>query len=73
MLPECRLVPKTILKMQQAGTPDADIQKLVWDNPVGFFAQSGRMDVEGLDQPADIDQRETFAGNSVLRGQEPVK
>ena len=65
------MVPKTIVKMQQAGTPDADIQKLVWDNPVGFFAQGGRMDVEALSQPADVDQRQTFAGNSVLRGQEP--
>ena len=65
------MVPKTIVKLAQAGVPEATIQKLVWDNPVGFFAQSGRMDLAELEDPATFDRRETFDGNSVLRGQDP--
>ena len=30
--------------MRAHGIPDADIQQIVWDNPVAFFAQSGRLD-----------------------------
>jgi predicted metal-dependent TIM-barrel fold hydrolase len=65
------MVPKTVLKLQQAGVPDADIRTLVWDNPVGFFAQSGRLDLAELERPAAIDRRQTFDGNSLLRGQDP--
>lgn len=65
------MVPKTVVKLDQAGYPSGDVQKLVWDNPVGFFAQSGRLDVASLERAAAFDQRETFDGNSVLRGQEP--
>src|ERR1051325_11426117 len=36
-------VPKTIDVMRQRGIGDSLIQKIVWDNPVAFFAQSGRM------------------------------
>jgi predicted metal-dependent TIM-barrel fold hydrolase len=65
------MVPKTLAKCRQAGVAEADLQRLVWDNPVGFFAQGGRLDPAELERPADFDRRETFAGNSVLRGQNP--
>jgi predicted metal-dependent TIM-barrel fold hydrolase len=65
------MVPKTIVKLNQAGVPEEKIQQLVWANPVNFFAQSGRMNLEELDRPAGFDRRETFDGNSVLRGQDP--
>ncbi len=65
------MVPRTVVKLEQAGVPRADIERLVWGNPTGFFAQSGRMDVEALKQPASANLRETFEGNSVLRGQDP--
>ena len=65
------MVPKTIVKLSQAGVPEATIQQLVWDNPVDFFAQSGRMNLDELDRPSGFDRRETFDGNSVLRGQDP--
>jgi uncharacterized protein len=61
-------VPKTATALQQAGVTDAEIEKIVWQNPVRFFAQSGRLDLE--DAPK-VDQRQLWEGNSVLRGQQP--
>ena len=43
----------------------------MWKNPIGFFAQSGRLDEAMLMKPARANLRETFDGNSVLRGQDP--
>ncbi len=65
------MVPRTVMKLEQAGVPVADIQKLVWDNPVDFFSHGGRLDRAALDRPANSNLRETFEGNSVLRGQDP--
>ena len=65
------LIPRTVLKMQQARIPDATIEKLVWHNPLDFFAQSGRIDREALEFPAQSNLRETWEGNSPLRGQDP--
>jgi predicted metal-dependent TIM-barrel fold hydrolase len=64
-------VPKTARAMKAAGIPEAEIEKIVWDNPIGFFAQSGRIDRAELEASAGIDQRELWQGNSVLRGQPP--
>ncbi len=65
------MVPKTIVKLAQAGVPEETIQTLVWQNPVAFFSQGGRLNVDELEQPASFDRRQTFDGNSVLRGQDP--
>ncbi len=65
------MVPKTVIKLQQAGVSDDDIATLVWQNPVSFFAQGNRFDPRELDCPADINMLDTFDGNSVLRGQDP--
>lgn len=61
-------VPKTIAVMREQGISDADIQTIVWDNPVGFFSQSGRLNVDDLQQRPSIDRTQKFAANSVLRG-----
>ena len=53
--------------------PRSKIEQLVWQNPIAFFAQSGRLDEKMLLQPARANLRETFDGNSVLRGQDPDK
>jgi len=37
------MVAKTILEMRRRGFSDEEISKLVWDNPIGFFKQSGRL------------------------------
>jgi predicted metal-dependent TIM-barrel fold hydrolase len=65
------MVPKTMVKLEQAGLRPALIEQLVWGNPVAFFSQGGRLDVARLEHPANIDRRQTFEGNSVLRGQDP--
>ncbi len=61
-------VPKTIEVMRARGVSDAMIEKIVWDNPVAFFAQSGKLDVSGLDAKPEIDRTQKFNTNTVLRG-----
>jgi predicted metal-dependent TIM-barrel fold hydrolase len=60
-------VPKTAQAMKAAGIADAVIEAICWTNPVQFFSQSGRLDLEA----PRVDQRELWEGNSVLRGQTP--
>ena len=60
-------VPKTVAVMREHGISEQAIEQIVWDNPVAFFSQSGRLD---LARPK-IDQSQLFEGNSVLRGQSP--
>ena len=62
-------VPKTIAVMRQQGVDDQTIQKIVWTNPVAFFAQSGKLDVSGIEERPAIDRSEKFETNSVLRGE----
>jgi uncharacterized protein len=62
-------VPKTVAAMREAGIADADIETIVWANPVAFFGQSGRLDLD----KRPIDQTALWEGNSVLRGgQKPL-
>lgn len=65
-------VPKTADAMRAAGFSDAEIERVLFDNPVQFFEQSGRLKRADLLQQ-HIDQAELFEGNSVLRGQAPRK
>src|SRR5262249_55163044 len=62
-------VPKTAAAMREAGIADADIETIVWHNPITCF----RIDPDHLAEGARIDQSELFEGNSVLRGQPPRK
>jgi predicted metal-dependent TIM-barrel fold hydrolase len=65
-------VPKTAALMRESGISEADIERIVWKNPVAFFSQSGRLDLgPAADSPA-IDQTQLWEGNSVLRGQQPI-
>lgn len=65
-------VPKTASAMRAAGFSEADIERVVFDNPVGFFEKSGKLERSSL-RSRRIDQSELFEGNSVLRGQAPVR
>jgi len=65
-------VPKTVAAMRAAGFGEADIEQVVWRNPIQFFGQSGRLDLSLVETPR-IDQTRLFEGNSVLRGQTPVR
>jgi predicted metal-dependent TIM-barrel fold hydrolase len=48
--------------MLAAGFTDDDVDEVLWRNPVAFYGQSGRLDLE------DTRPDETFEGNSILRG-----
>jgi predicted metal-dependent TIM-barrel fold hydrolase len=57
-------IAKTGRAMLDAGFTQEQVDGVLWDNPVAFFGQSGRL---MLDE-TEIDQGATFEGNSVLRG-----
>ena len=65
-------VPKTAALMREGGIAEADIEKIVWTNPVTFFGQSGRLDLGSAEDRPAIDQTQLWEGNSVLRGQQPI-
>jgi predicted metal-dependent TIM-barrel fold hydrolase len=59
-------VPRTVEAMRAADFSEADVARLVWDNPIAFFGQSGRLEL--VEDAAAPDPSSTFAGNSILRG-----
>jgi uncharacterized protein len=65
-------VPKTAEAMRRAGFSDDEVERVVFENPVAFFEQSGKLDRSALGG-RNIDQTALFEGNSVLRGQAPVR
>jgi hypothetical protein len=65
------MVPKTVARMREAGFDEAQIDQLVWGNPTSFFAQGGRLDPDSIGELLPVDRRQTFTGNSILRGQDP--
>ena len=65
------MIPRLVQALLRSGVAAADVQRLVWDNPIGFFAQGGRLDAKRLERPPMASRRETYDGNSVLRGQDP--
>jgi predicted metal-dependent TIM-barrel fold hydrolase len=66
-------VPKTVALMRQAGFSEAEVDALVWRNPVDFFARGGRASEEEWLSPPEADLARTYDGNSVLRGQDPAR
>jgi len=65
-------VAKMAEAMRAAGFSEAQIEQVLFYNPVNFYAQSGRISVEELLTPARIDQTQLWENNSVLRGQTPI-
>jgi uncharacterized protein len=57
---------RTGMQMLEAGFSESDVDKVLWQNPVEFYGQSGRLVLEEL--PGFAASAETFEGNSVLRG-----
>jgi hypothetical protein len=51
------MVPRTILEMRRRGFSDAEISKVVWENPIEFFAQSGRLGALAEEIDAESRQR----------------
>ena len=65
-------VPKTGEAMRAAGFSEADIEKVLFTNPIEFFAQSGQITLQSVLAPAEVDQTQLYADNSILRGQDPT-
>jgi uncharacterized protein len=61
-------VVKTVNAMFEAGFGAEEIDRVVWQNPVEFFGQSGRLIIDEV----EADRQATFEGNSLLRGERPA-
>jgi hypothetical protein len=57
--------------MLERGIARADVEAICYGNALAAYGQSGQMKEEHWLNPAPIDQRVLFEGNSVLRGQQP--
>ncbi|WP_017446944.1 TatD family hydrolase [Gayadomonas joobiniege] len=64
-------VPKTAKAMLAAGFTEAEVERVTFENPINFYAQSGRINLADVNRLA-IDQTKTYQANSVTRGQQPV-
>jgi hypothetical protein len=64
-------VPKTARLMLDRGISAEDVEKISYRNALAAYGQTGQMAEKDWLDPADIDQRTLFEGNSVLRGQQP--
>jgi predicted metal-dependent TIM-barrel fold hydrolase len=64
-------VPKTGEAMLKAGFSEAEVEKVLFENPINFFGQSGRISLEEM-SPIKVDQTQLWEENSVLRGQKPI-
>jgi hypothetical protein len=61
-------VPKTAALMAERGIPAATIRQVTYENALAVYGLSGAMRAADWLDPAPIDQRSLFQGNSVLRG-----
>ncbi len=61
-------VPMTAALMLERGIPVAHIRAVTYDNALAAFGQSGQMREEDWLNAMDVDQREKFNGNTILRG-----
>lgn len=64
-------VPKTARLMLERGIEERHVRVTCYQNAIDAYGQSGQMAEADWLNPASIDQRTLFEGNSVLRGQEP--
>jgi predicted metal-dependent TIM-barrel fold hydrolase len=69
-LSDALAVPKTAKLMLERGIAEFDVKAVCYQNALKAYSQSGQMQESDWLNPAPIDQRQLFNGNSVLRGQE---
>lgn len=62
-------VPKTAALMEQQGIPPEHIQLVTYQNALTAYGQSGKMNEADWLEADPVDRRQSFEGNSVLRGQ----
>ena len=61
-------VPKTAALMADRGISAGAIRQVTYDNALAIYGLTGAMKEADWAEPAPIDQRTLFQGNSVLRG-----
>jgi predicted metal-dependent TIM-barrel fold hydrolase len=66
-------VPKTAELMRRGGIAEAQIEKVTYLNPLQAYGKSGQIKEDDWLNPAPIDQRTLYMGNSVLRGGQTPK
>jgi predicted metal-dependent TIM-barrel fold hydrolase len=66
-------VPKTANLMKIRGISEEDIYKTCYKNALDIYGKSGNMKESDWEEGFEIDQSNLYSGNSVLRGQDPVK
>jgi len=64
-------VPKVGQLMLDSGFSKEQVSKVLFENPIEFYAQSGRIDLEAVQRPK-VDQTQQWQENSALRGQVPI-
>jgi hypothetical protein len=64
-------VPKVGTAMLEAGYSEDEVEKVLFRNPITFFAQSERISLDEMQRPL-IDQTQLYQDNSALRGQAPL-
>jgi len=64
-------VPKLGQLMLASGYSETEVQKVLFENPIEFYAQSGRISIDEVRRPK-IDQSQQWQENSALRGQSPI-
>jgi len=64
-------VPKTAQLMLERGIDRRDVELTCYGNALAAYGQTGQMKESDWLDPAPVDQRTLFEGNSVLRGQDP--
>ena len=63
-------VPKTAQLMLERGIKPEEVENIAYRNALAAYGQTGQMAEKDWLEPAPIDQRNLFEGNSVLRGQQ---
>lgn len=61
-------VPKTAALMESSGITLGDVETTCYRNALAAYGQSGQFDENDWLQPQQVDQRQLFEGNSLLRG-----
>ena len=61
---------KTGIAMLADGFTADDVDRVLWRNPVAFYDQSGRLDLDDTDGEPKPDDTSSFEGNSIRRGGE---
>lgn len=64
-------VPKVGALMLESGFTEEQVSQVLFANPIEFYAQSDRINLEEVDRPK-IDQTQQWEENSALRGQSPI-